>query len=204
MGVLKPYKDAAKGIAQNIWIRSLHGPQLVAAGKENWRESKVHPTDIPSQIPKGKHCQFFEHGASLYLEIDGAAIQRVRDNAANLVRELGDALQRFGTNHPVICAILAFWVNNDLQIAVGLLKKGRGLLLKEVYLLALSAYPGAVAVAWIIAIEAVILAVRASEIHLKDKNSVNGGVLIQLVFPNFQIQSVIFPRGGFKSGPFAR
>lgn len=128
----------------------------------------------------------------------------MRDNAKNLVQELGDALERFGTNHPVIAGILAFWVNNDSLLVQGLLKKGKGVLLQDVYLMALECYPRLVLAAWIIAIEAVILAIRATEIHLKDRNSVNGGVLIQLVFPNFQIQSVIFPRGGSNSGPFAR
>jgi len=58
MNVVKPYTDAAKGVAQHIWVRSLHGPQLVAAGKENWREAKVHPPIFPLKFPRERIASF--------------------------------------------------------------------------------------------------------------------------------------------------
>jgi hypothetical protein len=165
------------------------------AAREGLRESD--PRFLKSRIPAGKHCAFFVDRGRLLFEVDGEAIQQAREAPGNFANTVADALVAFGVNHPILTVILLSIPEAVIKAAAKNWKyigpQLRGLAATMV------ASPAVKAAGIIILIEITIIIIRCVEIHLKDKNSVNGGVVIELLLPNFQVLSVIHPRGGYKA-----
>jgi hypothetical protein len=165
--------------------------------REKRKEETKHKPWETSHLPPNTHCAFVTYGGELFLEMDRDAINRAKQDVKNVVGDLIAAVKKFGENHPAIMAAAACVPAGVVQ---ALVKNKAWLQLFHMQLRA--AFPAAgsylTAAGVIILIEIVIIVVRTIEIWQKDQHSVNGGVLIKIVFPNFQVLSQVYPRGGWK------
>lgn len=154
----------------------------------------VDPKTVRSRVSGGTHVALFFEGPYLFAEFDGFAVERVKAINKNDIVALYELLQgyqkdveQFAKNYPVIAPMVTAAAK---QLPKAILTQ-----------LGISTSQAVqIGVAFLL-IEIAILIVRAVEINHKHMNSVNGGVIIEIVFPNPQIQSIVLPRGGAKGMP---